>query len=128
MRVSLKYNSYNARRYSRPWIAKITSWPVGGKPEIEWGRYLGDDSDGEVEIDANPGDIVRSGQKDRRGNNGSADWYIVDQDGSLDSTDAPEARKHWDAIKAKAEGIINPITLIPDDVLLDEVRRRGLLI
>jgi len=95
MRVSLKYGSYNFRRYSKPWIGKITAWPVGGKPEIKWGSYLGDDNGGEVEIEAQVGDIIRSGQKDHRGNNTSADWYIVSSTGDLISADATGARKHW---------------------------------
>jgi len=99
MRVSQKFGSYNQRRYSKPWIAKITSWPIGGKPEVQWGAYCGDDNGGEVEIEAMPGDIIRTGQKDHRGGNTDASWYIVQADGSLYSTDAAGARKAWDANK-----------------------------
>lgn len=96
MRVALKYNGYNARRYSKPWICKIVDWPVGGNPKVEWGTYLGDDNGGEVEIEVQIGDIIRSGQKDHRGGNTSAYWYIVgpDADDPID-TDAAGARKHW---------------------------------
>ena len=95
MRISIKYAGYNARRYSKPWIGKIRKWGVGEKPEIQWGSYLGDDDGGEVEIEANPGDIIRSGQKDKRGNNTSADWYVVDNSGTPKPIDATEARKLW---------------------------------
>lgn len=93
IRVSLAVGGYNARRYNRPWIGRVTSWPVGGRPEIEWGRFCGDDSGGELEVMARPGDIVRSGQKDNRGNGGSNDWYVVDQGGVLRGIEQPEARQ-----------------------------------
>jgi hypothetical protein len=96
MRVSINYNSYNQRWYGRPWIGKITSWPVGGKPEIKWGGYLGDDSGGEVEINAEPGDIIRSGQKRNKGTNTINNWYYVDGAGNLMLTDAKDARKIWE--------------------------------
>lgn len=93
IRVSLAVGGYNARRYNRPWIGLVTSWPVGGRPEIDWGRYCGDDSGGELEIMARPGDIIRTGQKDNRGNGGSNTWHVVEPDGSLREIDQPEARK-----------------------------------
>jgi hypothetical protein len=93
MRVSVPYSSYNERRYGRPWIGRITAWPVGGRPEIEWGRYCGDGSGGEVEIMARPGDIIRTGQKDNRGNGGSNDWYVVDPAGTLRGIEQTEARQ-----------------------------------
>lgn len=95
MRITINYDSYNQRRYGKPWIGKITSWPVGGNAEIAWGSYLGDDNGGDVEIEAAAGDIIRSGQKDHRGNNTSANWYIVQADGAIVETNAAEAKKHW---------------------------------
>lgn len=97
IRYSERYGSYNSRRYSRPWIGVITSWPVGGRPEIAWGNYCGDDSGGEVEILALPGSILRSGQKDNRGNGGSNDWWEAMPDGSMRQIDQPAARKLWSA-------------------------------
>lgn len=93
IRVNLCVGTYNARRYGRPWIAKVTSWPVGGRPELEFGTYCGTDGGGETEIMARPGDIVRGGQKDLRGNNGCSDWYLVETSGELRMIDQPEARK-----------------------------------
>lgn len=95
VRVSVQFSAYNARRYSRPWIARVSAWPVGGKATLEWGAYCGDDSGGEVEIMAKPGDIIRYGQKDTRGNNGSADWAIAQSDGSIQPVTEPEARKTY---------------------------------
>lgn len=130
MRVYQSFGSYNQRRYGRPWIAKITSWPVGGKPEVQWGAYCGTDDGGEVEIDASAGDIVRTGQKDNRGNNTSADWYIVQQDGSLLSTDAAGARKAWDLLQADKAVAHPPMDLsgVSDQDLIAEIKRRNLTI
>lgn len=124
MRVSQSYGSYNQRRYGRPWISKITAWPVGGKNEVVWGKYLGDDDGGEVEIDANPGDIVRTGQKDGRGNGTSADWYIVQADGSLAG-----ARKAWDARQPnKTAEPTADMSGVSDADLIAEIKRRGLTV
>lgn len=130
MRVAQSFGSYNQRRYGRPWIAKITSWPVGAKPEVQWGAYCGTDEGGEVEIEAQAGDIVRTGQKDNRGNGTAADWYIVEADGSLSSTDAAGARKAWDLRQADKAVEHPPMDLssISDADLIAEIKRRGLTI
>jgi hypothetical protein len=121
MRIVQRFGSYNQRRYGRPWIAKITSWPVGGKAEVVWGSYLGSDNGGEVEIEANPGDIIRTGQKDGRGKGTSADWYIVNEDGSLKSTTAAEAKSHWESYHMVK---INPLEKISMEELIAEIERR----
>ncbi len=128
MRIAVKYGAYNARRYGRPWIGKITNWPVGGKPEMEWGRYIGTDDGGEAEIEAQPGDIIRTGQKDNRGNNTIAEWAVAKEDGNIEYIDATEARRLWDARQAAPA----PVTVIDwssisDEELLDEAKRRGLI-
>jgi hypothetical protein len=93
VRVSVRFGGCNERRYGKGWIGRIISWPVGGKPEIEWGSFIGDvGSGGEAEIMAKPGDIVRWGQKDHRGNNTEASWGKVETDGSIITLDATEAR------------------------------------
>lgn len=89
MTITKEFGSYNQRRYSRPWIARVSAWPVGGRAELAWGTYLGDDTGGTVEIEASEGDVIRYGQKDNRGNGGSANWAIVQADGSF--TDCKEA-------------------------------------
>jgi hypothetical protein len=66
-RYAVLFGGYNARRYSRPWIARVTAWPVGKQAELEFGSFIGDDDGGVVEISARPGDILRWGQRDNRG-------------------------------------------------------------
>lgn len=124
MRITEDYGSYNPRRYGKPWICKITTWPIGGKPEVEWGRYLGDDNGGEVEIDAQVGDIIRTGQKDHRGRNTEASWNVVDKDGSLISVNATEARKAWEK-KTECRPVVD-LSCISDEELIVEIKRRGL--
>lgn len=127
MRIFVEFSSYNQRRYGRPWIAVVTSWPVGGKPEIRWGSYLGDSRNGEggeAEIEAEPCDIVRWGQKDNRGGNTEANWGIVQADGHTLSCDAKEARQAWE--NRHAVSAPNPLIGVTDADLLAEVTRRGL--
>ena len=96
MRITREHGSYNRRRYSRPWIGKITDWPIGSHPEIKWGACLSQPGDeGQCEIEAEPGDIIRSGQKDMRRNGGSNLWHIVQPDGTLIGTTPEDAREHW---------------------------------
>jgi hypothetical protein len=103
VRVSKEFGSYNPRRHSKPWIAKIKRWVVGKSPDLEFGKYIGDEGGGEVEIDAEVGSIVRVGQKDYRGESES-DWYVVQSDGSLEKVTATQARKAWDEFqKQKVE-------------------------
>ncbi|MFH1547127.1 MAG: hypothetical protein ABIC57_01420 [bacterium] len=128
MRITQTFGSYNSRRYGRPWIGKITSWPIGKQSEISWGSYLGNDNGGEVEIEANPGDIIRTGQKDNRGGNTSGDWYIVSLDKSLIPTNAANAKKHWETMKIEKENIPSvDLSTISNDDLVKEIKRRGLL-
>ncbi|RZS31722.1 hypothetical protein [Corticibacter populi] len=96
-RVAIAFDSYNGRRYSRPWIARVTAWPVGGKPTLDWGNYVGSDSGGEAEVNAKPGDIIRWGQKDGRGNGTRAYWGVVAEDGSVDRVTEVQARNAFSA-------------------------------
>ena len=90
-----EYEAYNERRYGRPWAGLITAWS-NGRPEIDFcGDYLGDDSGGRLEIVAKPGDIVRYGQKDNRGNSTSNNWAIVSNGYALTTTDPAAAKDHW---------------------------------
>jgi len=97
VRVSKTFGAYNWRRFSKPWIAIVTSWPVGDKPSLSFGGYVGNDEGGEAEILARPGDIVRWGQRDNRGGRTENEWGIVEPDGSIREVTQPEARKHYAA-------------------------------
>lgn len=120
MRISQSWSGYNARRYSKPWIAKVISWEVGKNPEISFGRFIGDDQDGgEVEIEAEVGDIIRTGQKDLRKRGDRPDWYVVEENGKLKDVTVSEARKLF-----KKES--NPLENFTDEQIMEEFVRRGL--
>jgi hypothetical protein len=99
MIIVVNRSGYNGRRYSKPWIAIVTGWDVGQeRPEIKFGAYIGNDRGGVLEIEAEPGDIIRMGQRDLRNSKYTeSDWYIVSGDadtlGSLMKTTPAEARK-----------------------------------
>jgi hypothetical protein len=93
MRIAVEFGSYNQRRYSKPWISKVTAWAVGKSPDVEFGGYIGDDNGGEAEIMAKVGDIIRYGQKDGRGNNTESLWAVVEEGGTLRKVTMIEARK-----------------------------------
>ena len=90
-RVTRTFAAYNSRRYGRPWIAKVTAWPIGKPPVLEFGCTVGLTA----EVDAEPGAIVRWGQKDLRGHNTEACWGPVRPDLTVAETDAEGARDHW---------------------------------
>mgnify|MGYP003452049273 FL=1 len=98
-RVTVDFPSYNEKRYGSPWIARVTLWPVGSRPDLVFGNYLGDHRNGgagEAEILAKPGDIVRWGQKDNRGNkNTEAWWGVVNDDATITRLTEAEARKAY---------------------------------
>ena len=93
MELRVNHNGYNSRRYSKPWISKVTAWPEGKPPTVEFGSYIGDDNGGYVAISAEAGDIIRHGQKDnRQPKNNTYDWHVVLSDGSLAKIDIKDAR------------------------------------
>ena len=99
--ASVEFGGYNARRYSKPWIAKVTAWDAGKQPVIEFGNYVGDDG-GTAEISARAGDVVRYGQKDYRGRGTTKQYGIVQADGSVQDVSDKEAMEAFRA-NAKAE-------------------------
>lgn len=92
MRVTFKVGSYNSRRYLRPWIAKVTEWPIGRGVRLSFGGNVGAHL---AEIEADPGDLVRYGQKDMRGRGSINAWGRVEDDGSISDMSAEAARDYW---------------------------------
>ena len=105
MEIRIETSSYNQRRYSKPWIAKVDfSTPKG---DFSWGDWTGDHyngGEGILTIDADPGDIIAHGQKDfRQPKNSAPDFEIVEPDGSLTYLgDKGDAYKHYLEHKDKA--------------------------
>ena len=83
----VEWNSYNGRRYGRPWAAVVT-YDAAGRPSYDFkrGSYQGSDAGGTLFVNAKPGDVVAYGQKDSRGNGGTNTIAIVQSDGSVSDT------------------------------------------
>lgn len=136
MRYSKRFGSYNDRRYSKPWIARVTDWPIGKYPTLEFGNYIGDDSGGEAEITAEPGDLLKAGQKDFRKPRGTEnDFYLCEADGTLTELSPSEARKAWEESKEQSTAFAaitglnmdNPLAGFSNDEILAEAKRRNLI-
>ena len=97
MKVSIEFpDPYNDRRYSKPWIARITEWPTGQNPSLEFGTFVGTYMGGMCEIEANEGDILRFGQKDYRGSRTVSKWGLVLPDGEVRTISPAQAKKCYD--------------------------------
>jgi len=112
--IQVATSAYNARRYSKPWIAVVN---FGRTPDgdFAWGAWVGDARNGTagvLEIEAETGAIVATGQKDFRDPRSSApDWYQVSAEGKLLplSTKADALRAFRDAEDVKrAEDLAAP--------------------
>lgn len=87
MKIEIRTSEYNTRRYSKPWIAKVT-FDSSNKSVFDWGAWIGDPGEaGLLIIDAEEGDIVARGQKDfRKPKNSTPDYYQV-REGNLVALD-----------------------------------------
>jgi hypothetical protein len=104
MEITIETDSYNHRRYGRPWIAKV-DFNKSVKGDFAWGDWAGDHYNGGagvLTIGANPGDIIAQGQKDNRNPRNSApDFNVVGTGGKLEYLgDKGDAYKYFLEIKA----------------------------
>lgn len=94
-KIEIKTNSYNQRRYGKPWIARV-SFDTDPKGTYTWGSWVGDSREGTeglLVIEANEGDIIAKGQKDFRGSNGGSTYYQVRNGELVELTNKAEAYK-----------------------------------
>ena len=99
MEITQETNTYNQRRYGKPWIA-IVDFAAGPKGVFNFRDWAGDHrngTEGLLEISANPGNIIAIGQKDlRKPRNSAPDFFEVASDGTLDTIgNKGEAYKHY---------------------------------
>jgi len=95
--VSESFGGYNARRYSKPWGAVISRASDGGFSYTFDGVWWGDANDGGVVEIPNvcPGTVVAFGQRDNRKARGTENnWYVVQNDGSLQYVTRAQARHY----------------------------------
>ena len=102
MEITRDTNRYNQRREGRPWIAKVDF--TTPKPNFSWGDWTGDHyngGEGVLSINANPGDIIATGQKDnRQPRNSAPHFWVVTEIGELeDIGDKGDAYKYYLAHK-----------------------------
>jgi hypothetical protein len=83
MEYTEQTESYNEKRYGKPWMAFVTGSLTKDFAFIDWqGRSPG--CAGEFNFTADPGTLIAYGQKDIRKNRGGVDGYqICMPDGSL---------------------------------------------
>lgn len=89
--ISVKHRvgAYNERRYSKPWIARITKWDIGSYPVLEFGSSSADCA----EIAAQVGDVIKFGQKDYRGSNTINSFAVVTANGDFETITEDKARE-----------------------------------
>ena len=91
MRLSIETGTYNERRYGKPYIGVVSA--EDGRV-IRWGAWIGTAGQaGMLEIDAQPGDVIVKGQRDNRGSNGTPEYAVVQDDGTLKYMSKAEAIK-----------------------------------
>jgi len=101
MKIERQTSSYNDRRYSRPWIAKV-DFAKNPNGDFLWGAWIGQNGEeGILIIEVASGDIIARGQKDfRKPRNSAPDWYQVTTDGKLEALDSKaEAYKKFMEVK-----------------------------
>jgi len=100
MKITVETESYNEKRYGKPWIAKV-EFESGSKLNYSWGDWCGDAGySGQLDlVNINAGDIIARGQKDNRKSvNSAPDFYIVREGGELEQVTKLDAFKQYSRI------------------------------
>jgi hypothetical protein len=128
MEITIETDSYNQRRYGKPWIAKV-DFSTDRKGSFEFGDWTGDGwngGKGVLILNAQPGDIIATGQKDNRNPKNSApEFHVVLADGSLKNIGDKGAAFKFYMESVKTES--NPLEIFSDADILTEAKRRGLI-
>jgi len=97
MDIVIETDTYNEKRYSRPWIAYVRFETAKG--EFEFGDFIGEHGyEGLLKlINIKVGDIVARGQKDyRKPRNSAPTYYIVENEkGDLKEISKKNAYLHY---------------------------------
>lgn len=115
MNLTLDYEQNTGKQWGTTWIAKVTDWPHAKIPHLEFGRYQA----GTLEIVAQPGDVIRFGQKNTRHAWRSVSlWGIVTEDGGVQPVEEKAARAAWKMRETTMSG--------PDEVLNAKLVNEGM--
>lgn len=99
MKIGMDTSAYNEKRYGKPWIARVTF--ESAKGDFHFGEWVGQEGrEGVLVIEAEPGDVIATGQKDfRKPQHSAPTFYILQDDGSLGPwVEKKEAYQHWQAM------------------------------
>jgi len=130
MEIKIETSSYNEKRYSKPWVARV-DFSTNPKGDFKFGDWVGDHSNGSeglLVINAEVNDVIATGQKDYRNAKYSApSFYYVTETGELESFDGKaDAYKFY--LESKETPVKeNPLAKFTDEELLAEIERRNLL-
>lgn len=95
MEIQIETSSYNSRRYSKPWIARV-DFSSSPKGDFHFGDFVGDDREGLLVIQADEGHVIAKGQKDYRNpRRTELEFFVVGGDGKLLETTRAQAYKQW---------------------------------
>ena len=124
MKLSIETQTYNEKRYSKPWVASVTF--SDNKPAYEFGAWVGDEGHaGVLKLDASIGDIVALGQKDNRsrGNASPPKFFIVQENGELsDQISKIDAFNHFETQLENSDD--NRLSAFTSDELRAELAKR----
>lgn len=98
VRASVEIRSWKDYESKKlPFLGVVIDWPVAESPKLSFGRFIGNSSGGELEVEASPGDLVLYGHnfEERFKKRTFRTWAIVQDDGSLDRVSPSEARRAW---------------------------------
>jgi len=100
MKITKETESYNHRRYGKPWITKVDFNESAKTNVFDFGNWTGDHYNGGtgvLSIEGIPGEIIAIGQQDfREPQNSALEFYIVNPDCRLESIgDKSAAYKYY---------------------------------
>jgi len=75
MQYIIETDSYNERRYGKPWLARVGKSLTKDFEFILWNGRPG--LAGDFRFSAQPGEILAKGQKDNRKGRGGVDMYLI---------------------------------------------------
>lgn len=102
-KLTLDTESYNERRYGKPWIALVTFDSVSNA-QFKFGAWVGDEGyKGVLEIGAKEGDVIARGQKDYRKPANSTPRYFIFENGDLKEVSKKDAYLHYLAQQDKPD-------------------------
>lgn len=129
MNLEIPTQSYNHRRYGKPYIATLC-FSSNPKGDTTFGAWVGSEGEpGLLVIQAAPGQVIMTGQKDFRGNNGRPKYGVAQCDGTVEWSETKIgaiAISRLMTVALATSAPTNPLAQFSDTQILVEFRHRGL--